>query len=71
MSDTHLDIRTCGHVDAAVYDGLPHYLAVTLGDLLKLLIVSIERMEADDVAMYRRLLTSTRRVTLGRRNVWR
>ncbi len=51
-----LDICRSGHVDAAVYDGRPHYVAVTLGDLLKLRIVSVERMEADDVAMYRRTM---------------
>ena len=54
--DTLLDILSCGHVDAAVYDGLPHYLGTTLRDLLKFRIICVERMEADDVVMYRRLL---------------
>lgn len=51
-----LDIHSSGHVDAAVYDGRPHYLAITLGDLLALRIVCVERMEPHDVAMYRRML---------------
>jgi hypothetical protein len=51
-----LDICCNGHVDAAVYDGRPHYVAITLGDLLKLRIVCVERMESDDVAMYCRML---------------
>jgi hypothetical protein len=51
-----LDILPCGHVDAAVYDGRPHYVGITVGDLLKLRIVCVEHLEADDVAMYRRWL---------------
>ncbi len=51
-----LDICRTGNVDAAVYDGRPHYLAITLADLLKLRIVCVERMETGDVEMYRRML---------------
>lgn len=48
-----IDIRACGHVDAAVYLGRPYYLGTNLGDLLKLRVTRIERFSAADLAMYR------------------
>jgi hypothetical protein len=48
-----LDIRPCGHVDAAAYRGRPYYLGINLGDLLKLRVVRVERMDEANLAMYR------------------
>lgn len=48
-----LDIRSCGRVDAAAYLGRPYYLKINLGDLLKLRVIRVERMEEADLAMYR------------------
>jgi len=48
-----LDIRPCGHVDAAAYLGRPYHLGINLGDLLKLRVVRVERMVEENLTMYR------------------
>lgn len=53
---TILGIEPDGHVDAMAFDGRPHYLALTIADLMHLQIIRLDFMPAVDVAMYRRLL---------------
>lgn len=52
-----LDIHADGNVDAAVYLGRPYPITITLGDLLNMRVVRIEKFKESDVAMYRSWLS--------------
>jgi len=51
-----LGIHPCGFVDACVYDGVPHYIGVTIEDLSALRTISVENEGVEAVDVYRRLL---------------
>lgn len=53
---TILGILPGGVVDAMVYDGRPHYVGITIADLMPLRVTHLETMGPNDVGMYRRLL---------------
>lgn len=52
-----LDIWSCGHVTAMVYDGQPHHLDTTLADLERVRVVKLEfRMGPEEIEMYMSIL---------------
>lgn len=53
---TILGVEPDGHIDAMAYDGRAHYLAVKISDLARLRVIHVDRLDLEDVAMYRREL---------------
>ncbi|KQV34445.1 MULTISPECIES: hypothetical protein [unclassified Rhizobium] len=53
---TILGTRPCGFVDAMTYDGRAHYIGITLEEISALRVIRVERMDQEDVDMYRRQL---------------